>query len=174
MQPVKSFKVEEVIENFKEKIRIRKNVESVTKKGTLTRSVEAPAGTARRQATETVTVPTRKMREEEHKVVTEVDKNLPQDKGTSQNKEEILLTLRKTKAEGRETTGRSQMTLMNLEQLTQIDQTDLTGQTMMMNHLKKERNQSVGQEKVVVKGTIDSLLPISPDVLEAEPIPPIL
>ena len=100
MQPVKSFKVEEIVEHFKEKIRMRKNVESVTGKGTLTRSVEAPAGTARRQATETVIVPTRKMKEEDHKVATEVNKNLPQDQGTSQNKEETLLTLRRRKTEG--------------------------------------------------------------------------
>ena len=153
---------------------MKKNVESVIVRGTLTRIAKAPAGTARRQATETVIVPTRKVKEEEHKVVTEVNKNLPQDKGTSQNKKETLLTLRKRKTEGRETTGRSQMTLMTLEQLTQIDQTDLTGQTMMMNHLKKERNQSVGQEKVVVMGTVDWWLPISPDVLEAEPIPLLL
>ena len=86
---------------------MKKNLASVTVSGIQTRSAEAPAGTARRQATETVIVPTRKMKEEEHKVVTEVDKNLPQDKGTSQNKEETLLTLRKTKAESRETTGRS-------------------------------------------------------------------
>ena len=51
MQPVKSFKVEEIVERFKEKKRMKKNVESVIEKGTLTRSVEAPAGTARRQAT---------------------------------------------------------------------------------------------------------------------------
>ena len=66
------------------------------------------------------------------------------------------------------------MTLMTLEQLTQIDQTDLTGHTMMMNHLKKEKNQSVGQEKVVVMGTVGWWLPISPDELEAEPIPLLL
>ena len=53
------------------------------------------------------------------------------------------------------------MTLMTLEQLTQIDQTDLTGQTMMMNHLKEERNQSVSLKKVVVMGTVGWWLPIS-------------
>ena len=53
------------------------NLESVIERGTLTRSVEAPAGTARRQATETVIVPTRKMKEEDHRVATEVNKSLP-------------------------------------------------------------------------------------------------
>ena len=47
------------------------------------------------------------------------------------------------------------MTLMTLEQLILIDQTDQTSQTMMRNHLKEERNQSVGQAKAVVMGTID-------------------
>ena len=83
-----------------EKRRMKRNVEFATVRDILTRNAEAPVGTARRQATETVTVQTRKKKGEEHKVITEVNKNLPQDKGTSQNKEETLLTLRKTKAEG--------------------------------------------------------------------------
>ena len=153
MQPVKSFKVEEIVELFKKKKRMKKSVESVTVNGILTRSAEAPAGTARRQATETVIVPTRKMKEEDHKVTTEVVKNLPQDQGTSQNKEETLLTLRRRKIKGRETIGRSQMTLKTLQQLTQIDQTDQTGQKMKMTHQRKERNQNVGLEKEVARGT---------------------
>ena len=87
MQPVKSFKVEEIVEHFKEKKRMKKNVESVIEKGTPKKSVEALAGTAKRQATETVIVPTRKMKEEDYRVATEVDKNLTQDQGTNQNQE---------------------------------------------------------------------------------------
>ena len=73
MQPVKSFKVEEIIERFKEKRRMKKGVESVIIRGTQTRSAKAPAGTAKRQATETMIVPTRKMKEEDHRVATEVN-----------------------------------------------------------------------------------------------------
>ena len=79
---------------------MKKNVESVIEKGTLKKSVEALAGTARRQATETEIVPTTKMKEEDHRVATEVDKNLPQDQGTNQIKEETLLTLGRRKKKG--------------------------------------------------------------------------
>ena len=88
---------------------MKRNVESIIVRGTLTRSAEAPARTARRQATETMIVPTRKMKEEDQKVATEVDKNLTQDQGTSQNKEETLLTLRRRKIKGQETIRQSQM-----------------------------------------------------------------
>ena len=89
---------------------MRRNVESVTVKDIQTRSAEAPAGTASKQVTETMIVQTRKATEEKHQALTEVDKNPPPDKGTSQNKEETLFTLRKTKAESPEMTGLRQMT----------------------------------------------------------------
>ena len=96
---------------------MKKNVESVTVRGILTTSAEAPAGTARKKATETVIVPTRKVKEEEHQAETEGDKNPPPDKETSLNKEETPLTLRNTKAESPEIIGLRQMTLMIREQL---------------------------------------------------------
>ena len=82
--------MEEIKEPFKVKKTVKKNVEFVIEKGTLKKSVEALAGTARRQATETEIVPTTKMKEEDHRVKTEVNRNLLQDQGTNQtNKEEI-------------------------------------------------------------------------------------
>ena len=100
---------------------MKKNVESVKEKGTQKKSVEALAGNARRQATKTVIVPTRKMKEEDQRVATEVDKNLPQDPGTNQNKEKTLLTPGRRKIKGQETTGPSRMILKTQEQQTLID-----------------------------------------------------
>ena len=48
MQRVKSFKVEEIVEHFKEKKRMKRNVESATVRDILTRNAEAPAVPARR------------------------------------------------------------------------------------------------------------------------------
>ena len=66
MQPPKSLTVEEIEEHFKEKKTMKKNVESVIERGTLKKGIEAPAGTGRRQATETVIFLTRKIKEEDH------------------------------------------------------------------------------------------------------------
>ena len=99
---------------------MKKKLESVIEKGTLKKSVEALAGTARRQATETVIVPTRKMKEEDHRVATEVDRNLPQDQGTNQNKEETLLPIGRRKIKGQETTGPSRMIHKTQQQQTLI------------------------------------------------------
>ena len=157
--------MEEIEEHFKVKKTVKKNVESVIEKGTLKKSVEALAGTARRQATETEIVPTTKMKEEDHRVATEVDKNLPQDQGTNQNKEETLLTLGRRKIKGQETIGQSQMIHKTLQQQTLIDQTD---QKMKMTHQKKERNQNIDLEKEVATETEESGHPPNPDKLEAE------
>ena len=101
-------------------------------------------------------VPTRKATEEEHQAVTEVETNPPPDKGTSQNKEETPLTLRKTKAESPEITGLRQMTLMTLEQLILIDQTNLIDLIdLMMNHLKEERSLRESQAEAATMGTAD-------------------
>ena len=72
---------------------------SVTAKGIQTKNAKAPAGTASKQVTGTRIALTKEATEEEHQAVTEVDENPPPDKGTSQNKEETPLNLRKTKAD---------------------------------------------------------------------------
>ena len=110
-------------------------------------------------------VPTRKATEEEHQVVTEVKTNPPPDKETSQNKEETLLTLRRTKAESPEITGLRQMILMTLEQLILIDQTnqiDLID--LMMNHLKEERSLRESQAEAATMVTAELWLHIRQDI----------
>ena len=143
--------MEKIEEPIKVKKMVKKNVEFVIEKGTLKKSVEALAGTARRQATETVIVPTTKMKEEDHRVATEVDKNLTQDQGTNQtNKEETLLQIRRRKIRGQETTGPRWMIHKTQQQQTLIDQTD---QKMKITRQRKERNQNVDLEKEVATGT---------------------
>ena len=145
---------------------MKRNVEFATIRDILTRNAEAPTGTARRQATETVIVPTRKTKEEDPKVATEVNKNLTKDQGTSQNKEETLLTLRKTKAESpTKITGLRQKILTNLDRLTMIDQADQDqDQIMMKNHLKEERSLKESQADAATTVTAELWLHIRQDV----------
>ena len=84
---------------------VKKSVEYVIEKGTLKKSVEAHAGTARRQATEIVTVLISRIKEEDHRVETEIDRNLLQEQETNQpNKEETLLQIRRRKIRDQRTT----------------------------------------------------------------------
>ena len=135
---------------FKVTKKVNKSAEYVTEKGTLKKIVEALAGTARRQATEIETVPTSKMKEEDHRVKTEVNRNLLQDQGTNQtNKEETLLQIRRRKIRGQETTEPNLMIHKTQQQQILI----LTGLKLKMTHQKRERNQNIDLEKVVVTET---------------------
>ena len=152
MQPPKSFTVEEIEEHFKEKKTMKKNVESVIEKGTLKKSVEALAGTARRQATETVIVPTRKMKEEDPRVTTKVNKNLPQDPGTKQDKEETLLTLRRRRKKLRNNRKNSDDSQDSAT--TETDRSDRSDRSENEDDTQeKGDNQNVDLEKEVAAGT---------------------
>ena len=115
--------------------------------------MEALADTARRQTTETGIVPITKMKEEDHIVATEVDRNLPQDQGTNQtNKEETLLQIRRRKIRDQRTTEPDRKIHRTQQQQILI----LTGLKLKMTHQRRERNRNIDREKVEVMETEES------------------
>ena len=144
---------------------VKKSAENIKEKATLKKSVEAHAGTARRQATEIETVLISRMKEEDHRVETEIDRNLPQDQETNQtNKKETLLQIIRRKIRYQETTKPNLMIHKTQQQQIPI----LTGLKLKMTHQKRERNQNIDREKVVVTETEESCQATNPDKLEEE------
>merc|ERR1711954_135271 len=142
---------------------LKKSVEYVIEKDTLKKSVEAHAGTARRQATEIESVLTSRMKEEDHRVETEVNINLLQGQGTNQtNKEETLLQIIRRKIRGQETREPNLMIHKTQQQQTLI----WTGLKLKMTHQKRERNQNIDEEKEVVTETEESCQATNPEESE--------
>ena len=149
--------MEETEELSMEKIKRKTDAVSVIAKVIQTKNAKALVGFVSKLGIEIKIAQIKEATEEELQAGTEVKTNPIQDKETSQNKGETLLTLRKTKAKSpTKITGLRQKILMNLDQLILIDQADQDqDQTMMKNHLKEERSLRESQAEAVTMGTAD-------------------
>ena len=90
------------------------------------------------------------MKEEGHRVETEIDRNLLQEQETNKtNQEETLLQIRRRKIRGQETTEPNRM----IHRIQQQQTLTWTDQKLRKTHQKRERNQNTDREKEVATET---------------------